>query len=184
MQDPQVMDAEKEPLPVAQTPDELARIEAENAANEAELLRQSMARNYLQHCINSAAADGHQGQGAVSVGIHSALVSLILTILNGNPEAGEAALETIAGALGTVNVGEEPMPIKLMEVWAVAQGRQGLLNTLLGRLRDRAEADRNQFLYQSQQQVQSQLAALTAQVEEAKTKVPVRKTKAKTGDAK
>lgn len=176
MQDTQALATEQEQLAAQQLAEEQAQAGAEEQVSETELLRQSMARNYLQHCVNAAVAE--QGPEAVLTGIHNALSTLILTAFNVNPDNNALVLETMAATLGDVRVGEQPLPELLMEVWAVSQARQGRLNVMLGKLRDRAELDRNQFIMNQMQQ----LAAMVAEKAPAAPQGAKRKPKA--GDAK
>ena len=79
MQDTQALATEQEQLAAQQLAEEQAQAGAEEQVSETELLRQSMARNYLQHCVNAAVAE--QGPEAVLTGIHNALSTLILNHL-------------------------------------------------------------------------------------------------------
>lgn len=131
-------------------------------------LRQAVAHNYLQHCINHVSTELDRTMPAeeathvaVCQGLHNAIGSLILTAYSAYPEHAGAFLDVMSGALGGVEVSNEPLPQRLMINWAVAQSRQGHLNTLIGQLRDAAERDRNAALLSDLQQLHGRLEALT-----------------------
>ena len=175
MQDTQALATEQEQLAAQQLAEGQAQAGAEEQVSETELLRQSMARNYLQHCVNAAVAE--QSPEAVLTGIRNALSTLILTALNVTPNNNALVLETMASTMGEVSVGEQVLPELLMEVWAVSQARQGRLNVMIGKLRDRAELDRNQFLMNQMQQLNA-LVADKADKAPAAPQGPKRKPKA------
>lgn len=133
-------------------------------------LRQAVAHNYLQHCVNHARteldpampADQAMYQ-ATQQGLHDALVGLILTAYQVNQPHAHGFLSSICLAMGGVEVDGEALPAKMMMEWAVAQSRQGKLNTLIGQLLDAAEVDRMTALLGEMNSLKGQVVALTPQ---------------------
>ncbi|WCH25147.1 hypothetical protein [Aeromonas salmonicida] len=165
LQAPTHEDVKDQPLPVD--------AEQQPEVDQSAALRQAVANNYLNHCINGAAADNPPEAppvAALLMGTNNAIISLLLAVLHHTPEQNDAQLNVIATSLGEVSVGGRPLPEVLMEVWAVAQGRQGTLNQLIGKLRDRVELDRNQFVADQLQQLHTLITPPAAEPAKRKPK--------------
>lgn len=165
MQAPTHEDMKDQQLPVD---DEL-----QSEVDQGVALRQAMANNYLNHCINGAVAENHPDATPITallMGTHNAIISLLMAALQHTPDQNDAQLNVIATSLGELSLGGRPMPEVLMDVWAVAQSRQGTLNQLIGKLRDRVELDRNQFMADQLQQLHTLIAPPSAEKLPRKTK--------------
>lgn len=173
----QVATEEKEALPQG------AEQGIEQEVDQETMLRMAVAHNYLQHCVNAAlAAKGadETPSDATLTGHSQAIVSLLVTMLQVQPELNHIVLEVIAGAIGEIKVSEKPLPEVLMEQWVVSQARQGRMNALLGRLRDCAELDRNMYAHQQTQLLQAKIEEV-AQVKGGSKRQPAaKKTKGET----
>lgn len=135
-----VAETDLQPLPEAHQPME--------EADPAEVLRSAMASNYLQHCLNSAVADKTHGGAPLAVGVATAVSGLLLAIFRMSPEHFEETLTAVSRGIGEIKIDETHLSEMLMGTWAVGLSRNGQLNATLGRLKDIADYDRNQFIAQ------------------------------------
>ncbi|MDH0348192.1 hypothetical protein [Aeromonas dhakensis] len=158
----------------------------EQEVDQETMLRMAVAHNYLQHCVNAAqAAKGadETPSDATLTGHRQAIVSLLMTMLQVQPEHNHIVLEVLAGALGDISVSEKPLPEVLMEQWVVSQARQGRMNALLGRLRDCAELDRNMYAHQQAQQLKGKIEEISQAKGGGKRQPAAKKTKGETASA-
>lgn len=131
--------------PVAQGVEQAIKQEAPQV-DAAVMIRQAMANNFIQHCVNAAAADG--AENPLMAGATSAVNELLVAVLNqGGDEQIQQNINLVANALVTIGFGEKTnLAEQLMTVWAVASGRNGGLNALLGKMRDASEVDYRSFM--------------------------------------
>lgn len=128
--------------------------QAEEAANQEKeaakedpvtALRRSMANNFLQHCINSEAANGNPH--ALEAGCVMAIADLCAAVLN--LEAGTEAdrVPYLANGVGSLVMNNnEVVAETIMRVWAVGLAMRGRLQTVIGTMLDTAEGHRMNFL--------------------------------------
>lgn len=140
--------------PVATAVEQAIKPEVEQQQlDPAAIVRQAVAGNFIQHCVNAAVTE--KAEQPLAKGIVTAINELLVVALNQDIGLAGKNIPLIAQAISTVGFGggETNLAEQLMITWAVAAGRSGQLNTLLGKLRDASEVDYQRY-------VQEQFAAL------------------------
>lgn len=115
-------------------------------ADTATMIRQAMAKNFIQHCVNAAATDG--AEHPVMSGTMAAVTELLVAVLNqdGDAQIGRN-IDLVANALVNIGFGQDAnLAEQLMGTWAVAAGRNGKFNALIGKLTDATEVDYRTFV--------------------------------------
>lgn len=143
------------------------------------MVRQAMAGNFIQHCVNAAVVD--KAENPIYEGTSTALRELLVVILQQGKEQTEQTLyqniQLIADSIASLNFGTETtLAEQLMFSWAVAAGRSGKLNSLLGQLRDAAEADYRRFLQGNLENLSKLVSVPVAAVESEEVPAPVNET--------